>query len=578
MPTLLVCLLLAQAPAPDEPGYEDRLIAWGLEQQGRALEAAPEGKRIDEVLVSSENIISQSDPWPSLLNIIHVRTREGVIRREVLLTEGELWSAERVMETERNLRRLFLLAVVKVVPATSPKGGVALLVITKDRWSLRLSNSFTLIGPLLQSLRLSLTEINFNGRGQNVSLDMLLRLDTLSLGQTFIERRLLSSRLYFGETASIVLNRQTGRPEGTSGSVAFGRPIITLDQTWGAMLSGDWNVRRRRIFRGSAIWQLEDPAEPGTKVPYVYDVREVTTAASITRSFGRALKVDVSGELGGYFKSYAPPVGALSDSQAAWLTRAYLPRSENVTYVSAYVRAFPTNYKILRNIDAFELSEDFQIGWLAQAGARYAFPLPFAPSHFVEVGGALRYRFYKGDDLFTVSVAAAVRIRPGEPAANRRLAAEVINYSPSFHGGRLVTRVMVDFIANDLNNRQLLLGGSTGLRGAAADQFSGKNMVLANVEYRAAPFEVLTSWIGMVIFYDVGSAFDSSISLDHTTGFGFRIMLPQLNQDVLRIDFGVAIGQPFGGIERLNATWGQVNAIRPSAAPGQSTSFLDQPL
>ena len=31
-------------------------------------------------------------------------------------------------------------------------GGVGLLVIAKDRWSLRLSNSFTLIGPLLQYL------------------------------------------------------------------------------------------------------------------------------------------------------------------------------------------------------------------------------------------------------------------------------------------------------------------------------------------------------------------------------------------------------------------------------------------
>lgn len=578
MPTLFVCLLLAQAPPPSEPGYEDRLIAWGLEQQGRTLESAPEGKRIDEVLVSSENIISPSDPWPSLLNIVHVRTREGVIRREVLLAEGDTWNPARVMETERNLRRLFWLAVVKVVPATSPQGGVALLVITKDRWSLRLSNSFTLIGPLLQQLRLALTEINFNGWGQNVSIDMLLRLDTLSLGQTFIERRLFSSRLYLGETASIVLNRQTGLPEGTSGSVAFGRPVITLDQAWGAMLSADWNIRRRRIFRGATIWQLENPTEPGTSVPYVYDVREVTTAASFTRSFGRALKVDVSGELGGYFKQYRPPPGTLSDSQAAWLTTAYLPRSENVTSVSGYVRAFPADFKILRNIDAFELSEDFQIGWLAQGGVRYAFPLPFAPSHFVEVGAALRYRFYKADDLFTVSLAGAMRVRPGESPANRRLAAEVINYSPSFYGGRLVTRVMVDFIANDLNNRQLLLGGSTGLRGAAADQFSGKNLVLANVEYRAAPLEVLTSWLGLVFFYDVGAAFDSMMSPTHTTGFGLRIMLPQLNQDVLRIDFGIVIGQPFGGIERLNATWGQVNAIRPSPAPGQSSSFLDQPL
>ena len=37
---------------------------------------------------------------------------------------------------------------------------------------------------------------------------------------------------------------------------------------------------------------------------------------------------------------------------------------------------------------------------------------------------------------------------------------------------------------------------------------------------------------------DVGSAFDSVPSLTHTIGFGIRILLPQLNKEVLRVDFG----------------------------------------
>ena len=256
----------------------------------------------------------------------------------------------------------------------------------------------------------------------------------------------------------------------------------------------------------------------------------------------------------------------------------YLPRTENVTYVSAYARAFPADFKILRNIDAFELSEDFQLGWLGQAGVRYAVPLPWGLPHFIEMGAAVRYRFYKADDLFTVSLAGAMRVRPGDTIANRRLAAEVINYSPTVYGGRFVTRVMVDFIANDLNNRQLLLGGSTGLRGAMPEQFTGKNLVLANVEYRMQPLEVLTTWLGLVLFYDVGSAFDSKLALTHSTGVGLRILLPQLNNEVIRVDFGIVIGGLQPGIDRLNATWGQVTDIRPSAVAGQSLSFLDQPL
>jgi hypothetical protein len=200
---------------------------------------------------------------------------------------------------------------------------------------------------------------------------------------------------------------------------------------------------------------------------------------------------------------------------------------------------------------------------------RWAFPLPFAPSNFVEVGASLRYRFYQGDDLFTVTVASGARLRPGNTIANKRLAAELSNYSPTFFGGRLVTRLVMDLIDNDLDHRQLLLGGSTGLRGTFAEEFSGRDMILGNVEYRARPIEILSSWLGLVFFYDVGSAFDTTPSLTHTVGIGLRILLPQLNRDVIRIDFGIVIGGPPPGVDRLNASWGQVTDLRPA--------FLDQP-
>jgi hypothetical protein len=317
------------------------------------------------------------------------------------------------------------------------------------------------------------------------------------------------------------------------------------------------------------VWQVPYPDETtGETVPLVYDVREFAGEASFTRSFGRAIKVDVTGALGGWSRQYTPSL--VDGEKASWLTTNYLPRSENVTYVSAYVRAFPSDFKVLKNLDTFELSEDLQIGWVAQGGVRYAFPLPFAPSHFIEVGASLRYRFYRADNLFTATVAGAMRIRPGMPTANQRVAAEISNYSPQFWGGRFVTRVLVDFKANDLDNRQLLLGGSTGLRGAYPEQFSGRNLVLANVEYRARPIELWSNWLGVVLFYDVGSAFNTAVSLTHSFGLGFRLLLPQLNREVLRIDFGFVFGGPPAGPDRINASWSQVTDIRPE--------FLDQPL
>src|SRR5688500_6553700 len=85
---LIAVPLLAAAPATPTEGYEDALVQWGLERHGRPLEPAPEGKRLEEVLVASEDVVAPSDPYPLLLNVFHARTREQVVRREVLLEPG----------------------------------------------------------------------------------------------------------------------------------------------------------------------------------------------------------------------------------------------------------------------------------------------------------------------------------------------------------------------------------------------------------------------------------------------------------------------------------------------------------
>lgn len=563
----VVSVVLSATPEAQPSGPEEKLIQWGLKRHELELEPNPNGKIIEEVFVEREEIFPEENP--KFFDILHIKTRDSVVRREVLLKPGDVWDGQRALETERNLRRLFFLSVAKVLPVKAPNGRVNVLVVTQDKWSLRLSNSFTLIGSLLQYLQLTLVEVNFNGWGQSLSIDTVLRLDTFALGQSFTERRLFGSRWSFSEAATIVFNRQTGAAEGTVGQVIVGYPIITLDQPWGFLVDGAWNVRKRRIFRGASVWQLPYPDEASSeRVPFQFDQREFGLDAIVTRRFGDGVKVDLTVTAGAYLRQYTPMVESkLNAEQSAWLTSNYLPRSENATFVEGIATAFTNDFRILKNLDTYELSEDLQLGFRVTGGARWAFPSPLTTQQFIEVGGAARYRFYQADDLFTVSAAGGARFRPGTTTANERFAAEVLNYSPSFHGGRLVTRLLLDFRWNDLNNRQLLLGGSQGLRGTQAEQFSGRNMVLANVEYRTRPIAfVLGTYLGFVLFYDVGTAFDSVPLPQHTAGFGMRLLMPYFNFDVLRFDFGVHINNfaPPPGLDRLNVTWGQVNDLRPA--------------
>jgi hypothetical protein len=572
---LLGLLASPAAAQTDNAAYEETLIAWALTQTGRELESAPEGKTLEEVVVAAEDVFAASDPWPGFLNWFHLRSRDGVIRREVLLTPGERWDPEKVAETERKLRGQFIFAVARVVAVKGKNGGVAALIITKDRWSLRLNSDYNLIGSTLQYLRLRPTEQNFLGRNQQLLLDMVLRLDTLYLGQQFQEQRVLGHNFYLGETAFIIFNRQTGRPEGSLGRVLVGRPLISLEQEWAASAQGDWGVSRRRVFRGPSVWQLPYPDEeaPTGTVPFVHDVREVSAFLSGTRSWGRAYKTDLTFSVGGYSYDYRPPGDSgLSEEQGTWLREKFLPRSEGAMYAQAQVRWYQAEYRVLRDIDTFSLSEDYQLGPHAYFGLTGAFPSPFTSDPHLSLGAAARYRWLWNENLLTAGGAIAARWSGTLGWVDRRYSFEVRNASPPIGGGRLVARALLDVRQRDLDNTRVLLGGANGLRGSGAEALSGRNLLLINVEYRARPFVFSTVYLGFVFFYDAGSAFDTMPNVTHTVGLGARILLPQFNTDVIRLDVGFVVNGPGDlSIDRFSSSYGQVTDI-PS-----SPRFVDQP-
>lgn len=579
----MLCLLPLAAGAASR-GYEEQLVAWGLAQQGRVREEAPEGKRIEEVLVSSEDIVAPTDPYPQLLNLVHIKTRRSVILKEVevLLKVGEPYRVDLAEETERNLRRLPVLAIARVVPVkgASPDG-VGVLIVTKDLWSIRINSEFNFANMLLQRLRVRPTEQNFLGLDKALSLDFDLRLDTVSLGQAYTDRRLFGSFLTLAESAALIFNREDFRLEGSRGALTFGLPLVSLRSEWGYGLSAAWLAQRVRVFRGAAVWQLPypDEAAPASQVPYVYDARSLAAAASLTRSFGARHKTNVTTELGGYARRYgAPSESPLTAEQRTWLAERYLPRSEDAVYAGASVRAYEARYQVLTDVETFALSEDFQLGYSALAAVRWAEPALFSPSRFVEAGGSARYRWLLGGDLLTVQAAAAARFVPGAtgagtdgPWVNQHLAFELHNVSPVLGPGRVMFRALVDLLANDLNNRRFLLGGGNGLRGAAAEQLSGQRMMLFNVEYRTLPVNLWTLHAGLVLFADAGSAFVDRPDFVYTVGVGLRALFPQFDVEPIRIDFGWVLNDSGPSwLNRFSASFGQVERYRPA--------FLDQPI
>lgn len=559
--------------AAQQDNYEESLIAWALARHGRQVEPQPEGKVLEEVLVAAEEVVAESDPYPDFLNIFHVRTRDEVVRREVLLTPGQPYSAALVDETARNLRSLNIFSVVRLVPVKGrAPGSVALLAVTKDLWSLRLNSSFSAVGSLLQYLRLQGTEQNFLGRGKKLAVDFNLRLDTFSFGQSYTDPRVWGSRWSLSESAALIIGRESGRPEGSRGSLSLSRPLYSLSTPWSVSSSVAWNVETNRVYRGAEVWQL--PYPDGAPVPYVHRTEEVAGAVSYTRSYGARHKWNVSGSLGAYHYAYTPPASSmLTGDQQDWFRRNYLPREEDAGYASVSLRAFDARYEVLRDVDSYALSEDFQLGHSLSATLRYAPPVFGEASHYAQLGVAARYRLRLGEALTTVSAAGNIRRQLGEAAEwnDARWATELVQVSPKVLGGRFVARGVLDVNIDDVFDRVTLLGGGNGLRGARVDAYSGKRLLLVNLEYRTAPLVVRTVHLGGVFFFDSGSAFDTSPDMVHSVGVGLRLLFPQFNVFPFRFDFGYVLNDdrpPVGS--RFTFAGGQITELRPG--------FLDSPL
>lgn len=575
---LLACLFAGPARA-DGGDYEDQLVASALAQQGLTPEPSPAGKPIEAVTVLGYDIVTEGDPWPRFFNSFHVTTRPWVVTRELLLHEGQPFDPRLAAESERDLRNLTIFAVARVVAAKGAHGGVVLVVVTKDLWSLRLNSEYQVIGTLIQLLHFQPSEHNLLGTGTHAALDFKLALDTLSLGESFRARRMFGTGLQWLQSAALVFNRDTGKLEGSYGSASFGRPLYTLEDTFALGVSASWDVERTRIFRGATVWQLPYPDDPSVTVPYIYDRREIDVGASATRSWGTTRKVDLTGTVGGYQHRYTVPLATTAPQAAKdWFAQTQIPRSEDAVYLGATLSAYEARYAVLRDYDTFALSEDFRLGYTLLFQARWADPAFFSPTRFVAVGTSARYRWLLGGDLLTVQGAGALRwmpdatgpgIRP--PFVNRRVAFELENQSPKLWIGRFVVRGLLDWKADDLDHGLLFLGGTEGLRGTPPEAFSGTRALLVNAEYRTEPWVFHSFHTGLVLFYDVGSAYTASPQFVHTVGVGLRLLIPQFNLYPIRIDFGVSLnGPPTGFLDRFTSTFGQITDFRPA--------FLDAPL
>jgi hypothetical protein len=535
-----------------------------LAERHLTVDHAPAGKTIRAILVVTRPVFAEDEGFLTWFNHFHETTHEDIIRRELLLGPGDAWDYDRIDESLRNLRDPKFHNVLVILPLeTGVDGTVDLVVVARDVWSLRLSTAYQILGLQLVSLYVSASEDNFLGWRKRIGLVFSMDLGSIEIGPSYYDPNIAGSHFTLTALARLIFARDGGDLEGTRSDILFSYPFWRLTTTWSASIHLTHYVGFYRSFVGTGPRTYDDPNTPTVEaVPWFYKRRELLVQPEVVRSFG----TDVIQRVGlGYELIVTRP--ALTDdfpddpTLRADFTRDVLPRSELESAVYARWQLFTPVFAPFRDIDTFDYREDFQLGPTATLRLAVARTELGSDKSFLVPSASAGYTLAAGGGLFKLSGSISARIQDGSAVdQSTSLAATAI--SPIVAGGfRVLGAFNLDWLSNEQNNQFYTLGGDNGLRGYAVGQLSGLARALGHVELRTLPLSVAFVRIGAAGFWDFGSCAPSvgELSMVHDVGIGLRLLVPQSDQLVIRLDWAVALeGRSAGFPGRIDLGVGQV--------------------
>ena len=218
------------------------------------MEAA--GAVIGKIDIDIRNIFDEADSRENsglfrIADHLHKRTKRAAIQAQLLFRSGDRYSARKLAETERALRRLTYVYDAHIVPVRYGDGRVDVRVITKDVWTLSPGISFGRAGGT-NDTSFKLQDANFFGWGKSVQISHESTVDRTSDTVAWSDPNVFGSR--WTSAAAYV-----DSSDGTTRSLQVARPFYSLDAPWSVKLLGvrfDRTVSRYNL--GNIVDQFND--------------------------------------------------------------------------------------------------------------------------------------------------------------------------------------------------------------------------------------------------------------------------------------------------------------------------------
>ena len=212
----------SQAPSESfpEPAPDSVPDAAALQQSGAV---------IGEILIYPENIFDLNDPKEDkslyrLANKLHIKTRENVVRQQLLFSTGDRYSPRLLEESERILRTTRYLYDASIRPIAYHDGKVDIAVTTRDVWTLNPGISFGRSGGA-STYGFEIEELNILGTGTSLSLSQKSGVDRDSTLLQYRDPHLA------GTWTKLALN-YSNNSDGSMREVSLDRPFYALDSHW----------------------------------------------------------------------------------------------------------------------------------------------------------------------------------------------------------------------------------------------------------------------------------------------------------------------------------------------------------
>ncbi|HEV2852354.1 MAG TPA: hypothetical protein VHC97_06075 [Thermoanaerobaculia bacterium] len=474
-------------PAPPSPSCS-RKTAENPDDSNACTAEQPAEKpaTVREIHVRTQNVFDPNKPgedkavfrWADKLHIV---TRPEVIERQVLLKPGDEYSAEQAAESERILRKNRYLYDARIRPVPVGDGQVDLEVTTRDVWTLQGGVSFHRSGGA-NSTRFEIEDVNFLGTGKGISLSHQSSVDRTSDLFSYSDPSLL------GTHGRIQLD-YADNSDGSLESFTLERPFYSLDTRWALGLQAASEDRIDPLYdRG----HVSDRFQQKQDVIGVYAGLSPGLSDRHTHRWlaGFTLERD----------RFDPAEG--------FEAPALLPADRTLAYPWISYDSLQDGYFTVHDLDRLQRTED------VNTGRQLHLRLGYSSTAW---GGTL--------DRLIADTSASIGWKPtprqlvlasfqGGSRLSRSVAENLLvggslrYYVRDFGDNLLYAGVQAD-VAHDLDpERQLLLGGDTGLRGYPLRYLQGDHRFLFTLEQRLFSNRELFHLVhlGAAAFFDAGSA------------------------------------------------------------------------